>query len=101
MILTSLRLFSYIWNVGKGTLCEALKTWSKRFCFKNCVKDQMCQPCLVIVGFMLMNTWEEEFWTEFLCFRVLWMLQLCNLAAISKCGFQLLMYYNKGNMNLE
>jgi hypothetical protein len=98
--LTLLPLFWCIWNVGKGTLCKALETW-ERFCSKNCVEDQMCQPCLMIARFMVMSTWEEEFWTEFLCFRVLGMLQLCNLAATSKFGFQLPMSNNKGNMNLE
>jgi hypothetical protein len=55
-ILTSLPLFGYIWNVDKGTLCEALETWGKGFYSKNCVEDQMCQPCLVITGFMVMST---------------------------------------------
>jgi len=85
--LTFLPLFCYIWNVGKGILCQALGTWSKRFCFENCVEAQMCQPCSVIAWFIVMNTWEEAFWTEFLCFRVLGMLQLCNLVATGKFGF--------------
>jgi hypothetical protein len=80
---------------------EVLETWGKRFCSQNCVEDQMCGPCSVISWFMVTSTWEEAFWTEFSCFRVLGMLQLHNLAVISKFGFQLPMSNNKGNMNLE
>ncbi len=87
MILTSLPLFSYIWNLGKGILCEALATWGKRFCFENCVEDQMCWPCSMIAWFIVMNTWEEGFWTKFLCFRVLGMLQLDNLLLLGNLDF--------------
>jgi len=79
MTMKSRPLFWYMWNVDKGILYEALETWGKRFCSENYVEDQMCRPCLVIALFMVMSTWEEVFWTEFLCSRVLGILQLCNL----------------------
>jgi hypothetical protein len=101
MTMKSLPLFWYIWNVGKGILYEVLETWGKRFCSENCVENQMCWPRSVMAWFMVMSTWEEAFWTEFLCSRVLGMLQLPNLAFISKFEFQLPMSNNKVSMNLE